>query len=222
MPHSARLSITQLLNSPISQSKLIALFAVQLNNHVLFHRQLNIFALGQREHTRRVRIAIYFQPVGQRAVAGKFLGHFQYNELLAVLADGNFLARAHFVRRNVDLAIVDGDVAMANQLPRLAPRLRETQAKHHIIQTPLQLLQQQFAGYALCARGLLEVVSKLAFQREVDTLGFLLLAQLQAVANNLGFAVFPMLSGSEVALLDGTLIAKTLCAFEEKLHALAA
>jgi hypothetical protein len=31
-----------------------------------------------------------------------------------------------------------------------------------------------------------------------------------------------MLSGSEVALLDGTLIAKTLCAFEEKLHALAA
>jgi hypothetical protein len=30
------------------------------------------------------------------------------------------------------------------------------------------------------------------------------------------------LSGSEVALLDGTLIAKTLCAFEEQLHALAA
>jgi hypothetical protein len=31
-----------------------------------------------------------------------------------------------------------------------------------------------------------------------------------------------MLSGSEVALLDGTLLAKTFCAFEEKLHALAA
>src|SRR5258706_6010433 len=31
-----------------------------------------------------------------------------------------------------------------------------------------------------------------------------------------------MLSGSEVTLLDGTLIAKTLCAFEKQLHSLAA
>ena len=68
----------------------------------------------------------------------------------------------------------------------------------------------------------LEVVAELAFQREVNALGFLLLAQLQAVANNLGLAVFPVLSGSEVALLDGTLIAETLCAFEEQLHSLAA
>jgi hypothetical protein len=45
---------------------------------------------------------------------------------------------------------------------------------------------------------------------------------LQAITYNLGFAVFPMLSGSEVTLLDGTLIAKTLCAFEEQLHSLAA
>jgi hypothetical protein len=29
-----------------------------------------------------------------------------------------------------------------------------------------------------------------------------------------------MLSGSEVALLDGTFLGKTLCAFEEQLHAL--
>jgi hypothetical protein len=83
-------------------------------------------------------------------------------------------------------------------------------------------LQQQLAGHTTRTRGLLEVVAELAFQREVNALGFLLLAQLKAVANNFGFTVFPMLSRSEVALLDGTLIAKTLCAFEEKLHALAA
>src|SRR6202050_4282670 len=198
------------------------LLAVQLNNQLLVHRQLNIFALGQRENARRIRIAIYFQPVRQRAVAGEFLGHFQNDELLAVLADGNFLARTHFVRRNVDFAIVDGDVPVPHQLPRLTPRLREAQAENHIVETPLKLLQKQFAGDATSARGFLEVIAKLAFEREVDALGFLLLAQLQAIANDLGLAVFPMLSGSEVALLDGTLIAETLGAFEEKLHPLAA
>src|SRR5207248_10326834 len=53
-------------------------------------------------------------------------------------------------------------------------------------------------------------------------LGFLLFAELQAVANNLGLAIFTVLSRSEIALLDGTLIGKTFCPFEEQLHALAA
>jgi hypothetical protein len=53
-------------------------------------------------------------------------------------------------------------------------------------------------------------------------LALLLFAQLQAVAHDFGFAVFAVLAGSEIALLDGTLIAETLCAFEEQLHALAA
>ena len=77
------------------------------------------------------------------------------------------------------------------------------------------MLQEQFTGYAPRSSGLLEVIPKLAFEGEIDALGFLLLSQLKTVADDLGFTVFPMLSGSEVALLDGTLIAKTLCAFQE-------
>src|SRR5580704_3881236 len=199
-----------------------ALLAIQLNNQLLIHRQLNIFTLGQRKHSRRIRVAIHFQPVGQRTVAGKFLSQFEHGELLALLANGNLLARTHFIGRNVDLAIVHGHVSVPHQLPRLPPRLRKAQPEHHVVETPLQLLQQQLAGYAPRACGFFEVVAELAFQREVDALGFLLLAQLQPVANNLGLAVLPMLSGSEVALLDGALIAKTLCAFEEQLHALTA
>src|SRR5256885_4461611 len=155
-------------------------------------------------------------------MAGEFLGQLEHGELLAVFANGKFLARAHFVRRNVDLAIVDGYVSVTHQLPRLAPRLRESQTEYNVVQTPLQLLQQLLAGHALGARGLLEVVTELPFLREVDSLRFLLLTQLQAVPYNLGLAVFAMLSGSEVALLDGTLIAKTFRAFEEQLHSLAA
>jgi hypothetical protein len=83
-------------------------------------------------------------------------------------------------------------------------------------------LQQHFAGDAPGAGGFLEVVAELAFLGKVDALGFLLFAQLQAVADDLGFAVLTMLAGSKIPLLDGTLIAEALGAFEEQLHALAA
>jgi hypothetical protein len=111
---------------------------------------------------------------------------------------------------------------VTHQLSRLPARLRKAETENYIIQAALKLLQEKLAGNPPGTRGFLEIVAELTFQREVDALCFLLLAQLQAIANNLGFAVFPMLSGSEVALLDGALIAKTFCAFEEKLHALAA
>ena len=74
----------------------------------------------------------------------------------------------------------------------------------------------------LARGGLLEVVAELAFLREVHALRLLLFAKLQAVADDLGLTVFAVLAGSEVALLDRTLVGETLCAFEEQLHAFAA
>ena len=218
-----RLSDLKSLNGPTAQP-LNLLLAIKLNNQLLIHRQLNIFALGQREHPSRVIIAIHFQPVGLRAVAGKLLGHFQDDQLLAVLANGNFLARTHFIRRNVDLAIVHRNMSVPHQLPRLAPGLREARSIDHIVQPPFQLLQQQFAGHAPGARGLFEIVAELAFQREVYALGLLLLAQLQAVANYSSLAVLPLCcpESRELRFSMGHLSLKHFCAFEEKLHALAA
>ena len=46
-------------------------------------------------------------------------------------------------------------------------------------------------------------------------LGFLFFTQLQTVANDFGFAVFPVLSGSEVTLFDRALVAETLGALQE-------
>src|SRR5579864_2556133 len=204
------------------EQRLYALLAVQLNNQLLVHWQLDIFPLRQTQHARLVIIAINFQPARQRAVTGKLLGQLKYRQLLAVFANGNFLARAHFIGRNVDLAIVDRDVSVTHQLPCLASRLRETQTVHNVVKTAFELLQQTLAGHALGARGLLKVVAELAFLREIDALGFLLLAELQAITDNFGLAVLPMLSGGEIALLDRTFIAEALCALEEQLHPLAA
>src|SRR5579864_2802906 len=198
------------------------LLAVQLNDQLLIHRQLNIFAFRQVQDSRFVIVAIHFQPAGQRAVAGELLRRLQHCKLLAVLANGNLFPRAHFIRRNVHLPVIDSDVPVTHQLARLAPRLGKPKPEDDIVEATLELLQQLLAGHTPGTGSLLEVVSELAFLGEVDSLRFLLFTQLQTVTHDLGLAVLPMLPGSEIALLDGTLIAEALCAFEEQLHALAA
>ena len=86
------------------------------------------------------------------------------------------------------------DVAVPHQLTSLAAGHSETEAVNHVVQTALQLLQKHFAGDTTGACRLLEVIAELAFLGEINALGFLLFAQLQAVANDLGFAVLAMLS----------------------------
>ena len=71
------------------------LFTVQFHNQLLIHRQLDIFALGQRQNASLVIVAINFQPVGDRLMAGKLLGHFERRKLAAVLANRDFLALAN-------------------------------------------------------------------------------------------------------------------------------
>src|SRR5450631_3459266 len=111
---------------------------------------------------------------------------------------------------------------MAHQLARLPAGCAEPQAVDDVVEAPLQLLQKHEAGYTLGARRLFEVVSELTFLGEIDALGLLFFAQLQAVAHDFGLAVLAMLAGGKISLLDRTLIGKAFGAFEEQLHALAA
>ena len=111
---------------------------------------------------------------------------------------------------------------MTDELPRLSARSGNTHAIGDVIQTAFELLQKDVTSHALGARGLLKIIAELFFQREIDALGLLLFAQLQTVADDLGLAVFAMLSGREVALLDRAFLTETLCALEEQLHALTA
>ena len=126
----------------------LELFTIQLDDQLLIHWQLNIFALGQIQNPRLVIVAIDFQPARQRAVAGKFFRQLKYSQFIAFFAYRNRLGRAHFIGRNVDLTIVDSHVPVTHQLARLAPRLRESKAEYDVVQPPLQLLQQLLAGHA--------------------------------------------------------------------------
>src|ERR1019366_8960427 len=137
-------------------------------------------------------------------MAGKILRNLQQPELIALLAHGDFFASTHLVRRNVHLLAIDLHVTVTNQLTGLPPRYGKAETIDHIVEPALQLLQQHFASDAAATGGAFKVVAELLFLGKVDALRLLFLAKLQPVADDLGLAVFAVLAGSEVALLDRT------------------
>src|SRR5208282_2728664 len=193
------------------------LLAIQFDYQLFIDRQLDVFAFRQRDHAALIVLAIDLQPHRRRLMTGKILRGFENRHLAAALANRNLFAHADLVRRDVHLAPIHLHVPVTHQLARLAAGNAEAQPVDHVVQTPLELLKQLRARYSLELDRFLEVIPELPFLGEVNAFGFLFLAQLQTIAYNLGLLVFPVLSGSEVTLLDRTFIAKALGAFEEEL-----
>ena len=116
-----------------------------------------------------------------------------------------------------------GDVSVANDLAGLAAATREAEAVADVVEAGLKLLEQEFAGDAGLVRGLLVVGAELGLQGEVDALRLLLLAKLQAVADDLlHLAGLAMLAGGEVALLNGAFVGEAFGSLEEELCSVAA
>jgi hypothetical protein len=68
-------------------------------------------------------------------------------------------------------------------------------------------------------RGALKVETELTLQESVDPLDLLLLAELKAVAEDLGAAT-AVLTGRVIAPLDRALVLETTIALQKELHAL--
>ena len=116
---------------------------------------------------------------------------------------------------DVALAAVDVDVAVAHHLARLRAAGAEAHAVDDAVQAALQVLHQVLAGDALLQRGLLEGDAELAFQHAVDAADLLLLAQAAGRSRRSSLcAILAVLSGDEVALLDGALFAVAALALE--------
>src|SRR5579864_5791979 len=202
--------------------KLVQLFAIQLDDQLLVDGQVDLGSRRDRNDATLQIFTINLQPGRTRLMAGELAGGRQNRQLAALFAHCDLVTHVYFIRWDVDLATVDLHVSMAHQLPRLAPRNGKSHAVDDVVEPALKLLQEHFAGDGLRARCLFEVVAELTFLGEEDSFGLLLFAQLQAIPDDLRFAIFPVLAGSEITLLDRALIAETFCPFEEQLHALAA
>src|SRR5207244_11564062 len=83
-----------------------------------------------------------------------------------------------------------------------------------VVEPQLEELQKILSGHALLALGPLEVLAELALQHPVDTLGLLLLAELDPVRRGLA-PVQAMLAGRIVPPLDRALVGEAAGALEE-------
>src|SRR5579862_5165854 len=139
--------------------------------------------------------------------------------VFAGFAHRHFVIRLDLERRNIDLAPIDLNMAVTHDLPRLRAAGAKTHAVNDAVQTALETTQQVLAGDAFLVRGFFKADAELRFQHAVDAAGFLLLAQLQSVAYQLGFAVFAMLPRNEVALFNGALLAVAAFTLQKQFHA---
>ncbi len=139
----------------------------------------------------------------------------------AALSNFYDIARLYRVRRNIHFAAIHRKVTVAYELAALSTAGGEAHAIDQVVEPPFEHGQHQLAGNTFLIHGLLIKVPELPFENAIVAPRFLLLAQLQTVADELGLLVLAVLARSEVALLDGAFFGVAALAFQEQLHALA-
>src|SRR5215218_8566604 len=193
------------------------LLRVELDDELLQHRRGDLASLGLAQHLRRQRVVVRLQPrrhlTGQlRCLADRLRG-------TAGGLDGDHVAIAERIARNVDAAAVDRPMAVPDELARLAARRGEAEAHEHVVEAALEHAQQVLAGDPGLTAGLLIVRAELALEHAVVAARLLLLAELDAV---LALSLTPaaVVSGRVRATLDAALVGQAALALEEELLAL--
>ena len=194
---------------------------IQLDDELFLHRQVDLLARRQRGDPAGHLAGVERQPFRHAASLDLFERVLDRRVLRARAVHAHRVAGLDLIRRHVDLAAVHQEVAVAHELPRLRPRGREAEAVDDVVHAPLEQLQQRLAGDAAGAVRHLEVAAELVLQHAVNALDLLLLAQLQAVADQLRLPQLAVLPRRQVALLDRALLRVAALPLQEELHAFA-
>src|SRR5439155_8996622 len=121
------------------------------------------------------------QPFGDVATGGEGSRFDDTAHRAGLVPNRDDVPGLHPVRGDVDLAPVDLEMAVRDELPGLVPAHRQTTPVDHVVEPELQELQQPGAGHPLGVRGLFVVAAELLLEHAVDTAGLLLLAELNEV-----------------------------------------
>src|SRR5215471_7880605 len=132
----------------------------QLDDQLFLHRDLDVLPDWKPPYRTLLVRGIQLEPRGSGRPAGcQIVGNTLLH--LGALPEPNDLSYSDDVGRHRDLAPIHLNVAVGHHLSALAPRGRHSQAEHHIVQAPLQELQEIFARHTLLSVGPGEVTAEL-------------------------------------------------------------
>src|SRR3954466_7088729 len=198
----------------------LLLLGVELHDQLLLDRGVDHLAGRDAVHEHAQLAADDLEPGRHGTLAGAGLGDLERQHRARLLGHLDDVVLAHPVGRDVDLAAVDPDVAVAHQLARHVAGLGEAGPVDHVVQPRLQDLEQDLTGLAGLAVGLFVVTAELLLEHAVDAAGLLLLTKLEQVLAVLGAAT-AVLARRVGPDLDRALRGLALAALEEQLHLLA-
>src|SRR3954463_1066933 len=198
----------------------LLLLGVELDDQLLLDRRVDDLPGRDAVHEDAQLVADDLQPRRDGTLAGARLGDLERHQGLRLVGDLDDVVLAHAVRRDVDLAAVDPDVAVPDQLAGHVAGLGEAGPVHDVVQPRLEDLQQDLTGLAGLVVGLFVVAAELLLQDAVDAARLLLLAQLEQVLAVLA-ATAAVLARRVGPDLDRALGGLALAALEEQLHLLA-
>src|SRR6201996_2931354 len=206
---------------PDGRRRSCSLLRVELNDELFLDLRVDLRADRQRVDQDAHLVGDDLQPGRHRALARFGLGHDARRHVARLRPNLDDVVLGHAVRRDVDLAAVDRDVAVGGELTGHVPALGEAGPVHHVVQAALQDLEQVVARAAVTAGGLFVVVVELPLQHPVHPPSLLLLADLQEILTLLG-AVPAVLTRGVGPDLNRALRRIALRALQEQLHLLAA
>src|SRR3954451_1359115 len=197
------------------------LLGVEVDDELLLDRRRDLTTVRLAEHLRRQGIVVGLEP-GRHlgGELGRVADELRGAGALAGL-EGDDVAVADLVARDVDAAAVDGPVPVADELAGLAPRGGEAETDEDVVEAALEQREQVLARDALLARRAVVVARELLLQDAVVPLGLLLLAELDAVLALL-LAAAAVVAGRGGAARDAALVRQAALALEEELLAFAA
>src|SRR5262245_5775000 len=219
---SRRLGFWNPFHNMCFRSSVTSLLGVQLDDELLLDGEIDVVPARHGEDLALHARGVDFQPLGHAAALDRVHRLLDQRVLGGTRGQLDDVVLLHLVGGNVELVAVHLHVAVAHQLARLGARAAEAKAVGNVVEPALELGQQLLAHHALLLRGAVEGERELVLQHAVQPLDLLLLAQLQAVALQLGLhaAALAVLAGRVVALLDRALLGEAALALEEELHAL--
>src|SRR5467141_2879774 len=181
------------------------LLGVELDDQLLLDGHGDVVARRRALHRALEATLVQVEPGRDAAAVHRLERLVDANDLARLLLHRDHVAHLHLEAGDVDLAVVDAEVAVAHELARLGPGVGESEAEDHVVEALLEELEQVLAGLALGRAAPQVVAAELRLQEAVEALHLLLLAELHAVLGELG-APLAVLARRVGTALDGALV----------------